>query len=364
MEIEFKKAKKVVQGETHIHETDLTIQGGTFNVLLGPTLSGKTSLIRLMAGLDKATSGEVLVDGVNVNRIPLQKRNIGMVYQEFINYPSFTVYDNIASPLKLKKLSKSEIDKKVQETAEMLGLEKFLDRFPSAMSGGQQQRLALARAFVKDTNLLLLDEPLVNLDYKLREKLREDLLQMMQKEDRIVIYATTDPLEALTLGGNTIVLHEGQVLQSGPALDVFHKPTSTAAALNFSDPPMNLLKVDVFKKEGKSFARFIDKTEFPLEGHLSELREGIFQFGFRCTHGSIFSENQNDVEINGEVELAELTGAETFVHARHGGMTVVVHEEGTHSHRLGEAIKFYIQAKHLYAFDQRGDLVVAPPHHS
>jgi glycerol transport system ATP-binding protein len=174
MTIEMHNISLRVGAETHIYTTDLSLEAGQFNILLGTTLSGKTTLMRLMAGLEKPTTGELRVNGENVTGIPVQKRSVAMVYQAFINYPSFTVYDNIASPLKVAGLPRNEIDEKVRRFADLLKLTPMLDRLPSELSGGQQQRTALARALVKGAELVLLDEPLANLDYKLREELRDE----------------------------------------------------------------------------------------------------------------------------------------------------------------------------------------------
>jgi glycerol transport system ATP-binding protein len=183
-------------------------------VLLGATQAGKTSLMRLMAGLDTPTTGKVLVDGKDVTGMPVRERNVAMVYQQFINYPSLKVADNIASPLKLR--GETGIEARVKALADKLHIGMFLDRYPAELSGGQQQRVALARALAKNAPLMLLDEPLVNLDYKLREGLREELTQLFATGDSTVIYATTEPGEALLLGGYTAVMDAGELLQYGP----------------------------------------------------------------------------------------------------------------------------------------------------
>jgi glycerol transport system ATP-binding protein len=175
MTLTLENISKTVGGESHIDDVSMTLEPGSFNVLLGRTLAGKTTLMRIMAGLEPPSSGRIMVDNVDVTGMAVQKRNVAMVYQQFINYPSMNVYDNIASPLKLQGVAKAEIDKRVRSTAELMHIEHLLDRLPQELSGGQQQRTAMARAMVKDCKLLLLDEPLVNLDYKLREELREEI---------------------------------------------------------------------------------------------------------------------------------------------------------------------------------------------
>ena len=175
MPLELKNVTKRVGAEVYIHETNLVVEEGTFNILLGSTLAGKTTLMQLMAGIQAPTSGSILNDGKDVTGVPVQKRNVSMVYQQFINYPNFTVYENIASPLRVAGLEKTEIDKRVRSAADLLRLTPMLDRRPMELSGGQQQRTAIARAIVKDSDLILLDEPLANLDYKLREEMRDEL---------------------------------------------------------------------------------------------------------------------------------------------------------------------------------------------
>jgi glycerol transport system ATP-binding protein len=239
--LELRNVTKTVSGADHIRDVSLTLRHGSLNVLLGPTLSGKTSLMRLMAGLDAPTSGSVWFDGVDVTGVPVQKRNVAMVYQQFINYPAMTVYENIASPLRVAGADKATIEKEVQRAASLLKLTPYLERTPLNLSGGQQQRTALARAIVKNASLVLLDEPLANLDYKLREELREELPKLFAEAGTIFVYATTEPHEALLLGGNTATLSEGRVTQFGPTIDVFRRPDDLVTARTFADPPLNTI---------------------------------------------------------------------------------------------------------------------------
>ncbi|MGH8483053.1 MAG: ABC transporter ATP-binding protein, partial [Pseudomonas sp.] len=205
---------RTVDNQRWIVDASLSFEPGSFNVLLGRTLSGKTSLMRLMAGLDRPDQGRVLINGVDVTGKPVRQRNVSMVYQQFINYPTLSVFENIASPLRQARVSEGEIRHKVHQTAQMLRIEPFLQRLPLELSGGQQQRVALARAWVKDAELILFDEPLVNLDYKLREELRQEMRELFASRNCIAVYATTEPNEALALGGTTTILHEGRIVQS------------------------------------------------------------------------------------------------------------------------------------------------------
>src|ERR1700742_2058249 len=244
MSVTLDHVTRTVDGMQTIRDVSLTLEKGTLSVLLGPTLSGKTSIMRLLAGLDKPTTGRVLVDGKDVTGFDVRKRSVAMVYQQFINYPSLTVYENIASPLRVQRKPRDEIEKRVQEAAKLLKLEPYLDRTPLQLSGGQQQRTAIARALVKGADLVLLDEPLANLDYKLREELRTELPRIFEASGAIFVYATTEPSEALLLGGRVICLSEGRALQTGETPKVYHRPETLLVAELFSDPPLNTVTVE------------------------------------------------------------------------------------------------------------------------
>ena len=281
MSIRLESVNMVSMGESVISEVSLTVERGTMNVLLGPTLAGKTTLMRLMAGLDKPTSGRILIDGKDVTGVSVRERSVAMVYQEFVNYPSFTVYENIAAPLRrAKRLSAPQIDAKVRARAQMMHIDHLLHRLPSELSGGQQQRVALARALVKEAPLLLLDEPLVNLDYKLREELRSEIRKIFGRGTTTVVYATTEPQEALLFGGNTIVLDAGRVLQCGPALEIYHRPATIRASQVFSDPPINLIRAVI----GPQGCRLSPSVAFPLPRHMRALPQGEYRVGVRADH--------------------------------------------------------------------------------
>ncbi len=243
MTLAFKQVVRRAGGQTHIHETSIELQSRGFNILLGTTLAGKTTLMQLMAGLVPPSSGEIWFDGRNVTGVPVQKRNVAMVFQQFINYPNLSVYENIASPLRVARLNQATVEERVGRIAELLQLTPFLQRQPSELSGGQQQRTALARALVKDADLVLLDEPLANLDYKLREGLREELPRLFADRSSTVVYATSEPSEALLLGGHTATVHEGRITQYGPNGTVYRRPADLTTARVFSDPPINTAEV-------------------------------------------------------------------------------------------------------------------------
>src|ERR1700712_2616759 len=264
---------RAVDGIPAIRDVSLTLERGTLSVLLGPTLSGKTSIMRLLAGLDKPTSGRVLVEGKDVTGVDVRKRSVAMVYQQFINYPSLSVYENIASPLRVQGKPRAEIESRVQEAARLLKLEPYLNRTPLQLSGGQQQRPAMARALVKGADLVLLDEPLANLDYKLREELRTELPRIFEASGAIFVYATTEPSEALLLGGNTVCMWEGQVLQVGSTPKVYRHPDTMRVAQVFSDPPLNIVGIE--KKNG--FVQYAGGIQAPATGLYASLTDGPYR---------------------------------------------------------------------------------------
>jgi len=353
MTLELKGVSKSVEGSVHIHPTDLTLEKGTMNVLLGPTSSGKTSLMRLMAGLDVPNEGSVHWNGEDVTGMRVQDRKVAMVYQQFINYPSMTVYDNIASPLKLMRKSKSEIDAAVQKSAELMQLTPMLQRKPLELSGGQQQRCALARALVKDAGLVLLDEPLANLDYKLREELRVEIPKIFEEAGSIFVYATTEPEEALLLGGNTAALWEGRVRQFDLTPKVYRQPIDATTARVFSDPPMNFLNVS---KTGPKIM-FGHGQSTPASGALAGLEDGRYIAGFRPNHVEIAQQGEDAMAFETTLVVTELTGSETFVHLNHGGDKWVGLIHGVHNLELGAALQVYIDPGHVYIFNETGELV-------
>ncbi len=351
MQLSLERISKKVGPQTWLYDLSIAPHSGTVTVLLGATQAGKTSLMRIMAGLDAPTAGDVLVDGKSVVGVPVRARNVSMVYQQFINYPSFRVRDNIASPLKLR--GEKNIEQRVRELAEKLHIEMFLDRYPAELSGGQQQRVALARALAKGAPLMLLDEPLVNLDYKLREELRDELSALFAAGDSTVIYATTEPGEALLLGGYTAVLDQGELLQYGPTSEVFHAPNSLRVARAFSDPPMNLLAATA-ASAGAQLAHgpLISRT-------LPTPRSATLTVGIRASALRVQAQ-EGDLSLSGAVELAEISGTDTFVHFKTAVGELVAQLTGVHHFDLGQPVTFHFNPAQTFVFDAEGLLLVAP----
>ncbi|HYD30162.1 MAG TPA: ABC transporter ATP-binding protein [Azospirillaceae bacterium] len=347
---------KRVGADRHIDDVTLELAAGSINVLLGRTLAGKTTLMRLMAGLETPSSGRVIENGRDVTGVSVRRRDVAMVYQQFINYPSLSVYDNIASPLRMKGETSAEIDRKVRHTAVMLRIDPCLDRLPAELSGGQQQRTAIARALVKGAGLLLLDEPLVNLDYKLREELRADLRAIFADSGTTVVYSTTEPQEALVLGGGVAVVHEGRLLQAGPVMEVYQAPRSVLCAAILSDPPMNFVDAVLFDDQ----AILDDDTKLPLTAHERGLPQGPCRIGIRANHLTVIRRSDRQVPIRGRVELSEINGSETFIHVTHNSVSLIAREEGVHAHPLGTPIQVYADPEQVFVFDDAGALIAAP----
>ena len=352
MELSLRRIEQRAGAHTHLYPLDLSLVPRAVTVLLGATQAGKTTLMRVMAGLDKPSAGQVMADGQDVTGVPVRERNVAMVYQQFINYPSLTVADNIASPLKLR--GEKNIDARVRELASRLHIEMFLDRLPAELSGGQQQRVALARALAKGAPLMLLDEPLVNLDYKLREELREELTQLFAAGQSTVVYATTEPGEALLLGGYTAVMHEGRLLQYGPTAEVFHAPNSLSVARAFSDPPMNLIPATPLP-QGVRLQGGCDLA-IPLPAGSAA---GALTVGVRASALRVHA-RPGDVSVSGVVELAEISGSDTFVHAHTPWGELVAQLTGVHYFALGSTLSLYFDPAQVYVFAGHGALLLAP----
>lgn len=355
--IELKGVTKMVGAETHIHSVDLRFERGTLNVLLGPTLSGKTSLMRLMAGLDRPTAGTVHFDGRDVTGVSVQKRDVAMVYQQFINYPTMTVYENIASPMRVAGVEKAVIDRDVRKAAELLRLTPYLDRMPLSLSGGQQQRTALARAIVKNAGLVLLDEPLANLDYKLREELRAELPRIFAESGTIFVYATTEPSEALLLGGNTATLSQGRVTQFGPTIEIYRMPADLVTAQTFADPPLNTVAAT---KSGQRFT-LGEGAELPVPDHLRALSDGSYRLAFHPHHLRLDAPGDGTPPLPGRVTITEITGSESFVHLVFQDESWVSLVHGICEFEPDEEISVYIDPARLMAFDPGGKAALPPP---
>lgn len=332
-----------------------TFEPGRIYVLMGRTAAGKTSLMRAIAGLLDFTDGDMYFNGENFDVLPTWKRNTSMVYQQFINYPNKTVLGNVIFPLLRSGVNKAEAKAKALEMIEKVGLGNFVDRKPSELSGGQQQRVAIARALVRNADILLLDEPLMNLDYKLREQLREDFRELFTStKDSVTIYATTEPAEALLIGDELLVMHEGRIIQSGVPADVFEHPNSVTVAQIVNDPPMSVLAASI--SHGTLSIGHVLNSSVPA--HLAGIADGDYQVGFRASDLTIGLDGE--MTVQGEVDLVEVAGSETLIYLNTPTGYTIVQEEGIHVHHAGDKIGITIPPKRAFLFDLTGKLVAAP----
>ncbi|UIJ73103.1 ABC transporter ATP-binding protein [Aurantimonas sp. HBX-1] len=352
--LELQNVSRTVGGEKHIIDVSLELERGSLNVLLGPTLAGKTSLMRLMAGLDAPTSGRIVMDGKDVTGVPVRRRNVAMVYQQFINYPSLTVYENIASPLRIQRRPAAEIDAAVRKAADLMKLGPFLDRTPLNLSGGQQQRTALARALVKNAELVLLDEPLANLDYKLREELREELPRLFAETGAVFVYATTEPHEALLLGGRTATMSKGRITQFGDTAEVYHQPRDLLTARTFSDPPLNVVALT------KHAERFTSRSgvAFAAAPVHAGLPDGPYTAGIRPHRLTLGG--TDDSGFDATVVLTEVTGSQTFIHADLGGERIIALVHGVRRLDAGQTVRLSFDPARVLVFDPDGAAVATP----
>jgi len=355
MVLEFRQVEKRIGASALIYETSFSFAPGGFNILLGATNAGKTTLIKLMAGLDKPSSGTIWLNGRDVTRVPTQRRNVSLVHQFFVNYPTFTVFDNIASPLRVAGVPREEIERRVVEAADLLRLRPFLRRRPAELSGGQQQRTALARAIVKTSDLVLLDEPLANLDYKLREELREQLPRLFAGRGAVVVYATSEPAEALMLGGHTATLSEGRITGFGPTAALYRAPGDLETARVFSDPPINAAPVT---KSGGEI-RLGGGVRWRASGALGQAPDGEYLVGVRPHYVSPAAEGADSVAVEGRVLITELSGSESIAHFELEGRPWVSQSHGVHPYRVGESHRFFIDTRGCLYFRPDGTRVAA-----
>jgi glycerol transport system ATP-binding protein len=273
-----------------------------------------------------------------------------MVYQQFINYPNFTVFENIASPLRVAGIAEPTIRQRVAAIADLLRLTPMLDRRPSELSGGQQQRTALARALVKDADLVLLDEPLANLDFKLREELRDELPKLLSGRQCTVVYATTEPQEALLLGGHTAALEKGKVVQFGDTGQVYRDPENLSAAMIFSEPPINRLAI---RKSGGSFVATAGE-DWPAPAALSTIPDGPYTLALRPHNVTIVRRKPTDVQIDGQVLVTEISGSESVIHFAMQGATWVSQSHGVHRLAVGSIGSFFADLGEALMFGEDG----------
>ncbi|MDO4938357.1 MAG: sn-glycerol-3-phosphate ABC transporter ATP-binding protein UgpC [Lachnospiraceae bacterium] len=312
------------EGVVAVQEFNLDIADKEFIVLVGPSGCGKSTTLRMIAGLEEISGGELYIDGKVVNDVAPKDRDIAMVFQNYALYPHMTVYENMAFSLKLKKTPKDEIDKKVREAAEILDITQYLDRKPKALSGGQRQRVAIGRAIVRNPKILLMDEPLSNLDAKLRNQMRAEIIKLREKINTTFVYVTHDQVEAMTLGDRIVIMRDGFIQQIGTPQEVFNHPNNLFVAGFIGTPQMNFFEAKLTKKDdkyvvtvqGKDFELPADKQEAAKK--LDKVPEDIV-LGIRPVHVSLAADG-----IPATVDVSELMGSELHLHVNSDGKDVVI----------------------------------------
>ena len=329
------------EGVVAVQDFNIDIKDKEFIVLVGPSGCGKSTTLRMIAGLEDISDGELYIDDKLCNDIEPKDRDIAMVFQSYALYPHLSVYDNIAFPLKIKKLPKEEIDKKVKEAAETLDITQYLDRKPKNLSGGQRQRVAIGRAIVRNPKVLLMDEPLSNLDAKLRNQMRAEIIKLRKKIDTTFIYVTHDQVEAMTLGDRIVVMKDGFVQQIGTPQEVFDHPRNLFVSGFIGTPQMNYFDAKLIEKDGK-YSVLVDDQEFELSDEKQERlkQKGVKQqdiiLGVRPDHMVL-----SDTGIRAKVDVSELMGSSVHLHVNALGRDVIaiVPTEGRKVELAGQEIQ-------------------------
>ena len=332
-------------------EDEIEFLPGALNVVLGRNGAGKTALCRLVAGLDPAGSARVHLGARDLTDVDARQRGVGLVFGEFVNYPGLTVAENIATPLRAAGLPRDEVAARVQEMAARTGLADLLDRLPEALSGGQQQRVALARAMARRPAVLLLDEPLANLDYKLREAMEEELRALFSGSETVVVYTTSDPREALQLADRLVLLHHRRPVGHGSPLDLLRAPASILAADLLSDPGVNLADARL----NGTLLRIGGEVTLPLPERARPVGDGPCRVGIRPDHLRLASDGDPTGQVlEGEVLLAETTGSDTYVHVRVGSNEWVAHLDGLQALAPGARCRLAVDPGDLLLFPADG----------
>ena len=329
--VSLRKIKKIYDNAvTAVHDFNLEIADKEFIVLVGPSGCGKSTTLRMVAGLEEISEGELYIDGRLVNDVEPKDRDIAMVFQSYALYPHMTVRENMEFPLKLKKVPKEEMNRRVKEAAEILGITQYLDRKPKALSGGQRQRVAIGRAIVREPKVLLMDEPLSNLDAKLRNQMRAEIIKLRQRIDTTFIYVTHDQTEAMTLGDRIVIMKDGFIQQIGTPQQVFNHPKNLFVAGFIGTPQMNFFQAQLVQEgEGRYHAQ-VHGVNMPLDGEIqAELaRAGAKSqeviLGIRPEHIHFTSQTAGEGVLEGTVEVSEMMGSEYYLHVTCGGQDVVL----------------------------------------
>ncbi|MDR1429335.1 MAG: sn-glycerol-3-phosphate ABC transporter ATP-binding protein UgpC [Spirochaetaceae bacterium] len=359
--VELKSITKVYDGNVKaVDNANIVVEDREFVVLVGPSGCGKSTTLRMVAGLEDITEGELYIDGELMNEVPPKDRNIAMVFQNYALYPHMTVYDNMAFGLKIKKVPKNEIDTRVHEAARILDIEKFLDRKPKALSGGQRQRVAVGRAIVRNPKVFLFDEPLSNLDAKLRVQMRAELSDLHLRLNATMIYVTHDQVEAMTMASKIVVMKDGRVQQTGSPLHLYNYPVNKFVAGFIGSPPMNFLTVKV-SEEGGSI--LLEEGSFSVRpgAHAEYLKKYAgkeIYFGIRPEDLSYAGEGQAGIPV--KITVVEPLGADIHLWLSTGTQPLVARTEPHRSFKVGDSAVFVPNMDKARYFDRETELSILP----
>jgi multiple sugar transport system ATP-binding protein len=365
-EVLFKNVKKVYEGDVvAVRDVNLEIKDREFVVLVGPSGCGKSTTLRMLAGLEEITEGDVYIDGVRVNDLPPKDRDIAMVFQNYALYPHMTVEENISFGLRLRKQPKEEIRRRVAEASAILGLDPYLHRKPKALSGGQRQRVAIGRVIVRKPRVFLYDEPLSNLDAKLRVQMRAELIKLHASLQATSLYVTHDQVEAMTMGDKIVVMHDKCIQQIGTPMEVYHSPVNKFVAGFIGNPPMNFFEVAVGEKSGRYWLDFRDfqmKLPSEVSGKIAPYAGRAVTFGIRAEHIDDRATFRGPIDGNvaaANVEIVECLGSELFVHFASASQAFVAKYDHSIPVARGEkAREFVFDLVHAHAFDKETEKVI------
>jgi len=357
-EVLLKNVTKIYDsGNKVVTDANFKVEDKEFVVLVGPSGCGKTTTLRMIAGLEEISSGEIFIDGKLVNNLPPKDRDIAMVFQNYALYPHMTVYENMAFGLKLKKVDKKEIDIRVKEAAKILSLEEYLNRKPKALSGGQRQRVAVGRAIVRKPKVFLFDEPLSNLDAKLRVQMRTEISKLHKQLGATMIYVTHDQTEAMTMGDRIVILKDGIVNQVDTPLNLYNKPVNQFVAGFIGSPAMNFLSGMITDKSDLTFTS--DKSELTFnfsseqKSYLKDYNGQEVVIGIRPEDISIEKTNSKSIEQECVLDVIEPMGNETFIYFEIEKTQFIARVKPLHDIKVGGKIKLYIESEKIYLFDKK-----------
>ena len=366
-DLQISKVNKWYPGDVHaVKDMDMEIKRGEFIVFVGPSGCGKTTLLRMIAGLESISSGEVIMDGRTVNQVPPKNRDIAMVFQNYALYPHMSVYDNMAFGLKLRKTPKDEIDKKVHDAAKILDLEHLLDRKPKALSGGQRQRVAMGRAIVRNPKVFLMDEPLSNLDAKLRVQMRIEISKLHENLGATIIYVTHDQTEAMTLGTRIVVMKDGVVQQVDTPQNLYNTPCNLFVAGFIGSPQMNFMDAvcsvkgdDVTLTVGKHVLKVPASKKQALINGNYDGKTVVLGIRPEDVHDSqAFISNSPDSIIESEIKVYELLGAEVFLYFDVEGTQMTARVNPRTTLRTGDKAVFALDMEKIHVFDKETELTI------